>query len=331
MKKKMTPPLAAALALAVVCIGLASFIAVTWTGYQRENEPVLAENARLEQERYAAQSHAESSQAELDRLTGQIAEQEEAAQAIHDAVSQYTVFFSEDGPTRTEYIQDRMVELLDRRQTVINEVRGQMAANLNSFSTAFSSQEYVAPEPINVMKEFLKDSVSALAGEFDSAVVDIAGDVITAGIDGEDLKSAALEAIGEKISGTIKDKAVEALGVSDLVSGAAKADETVSTLKDIFDNTPDYALSLTLNQALVYAGQVMAVLNDPAADTGELRQAIYSYNQFISYYRAARNLRDDYSLTDMGEAGLYEQLAEADAIDRALGVYAILLREEGAA
>lgn len=331
MKKRLTPPQLAALGLAAVCMALTLVIAISYANYRRTNGPVLAENARLEGELYAAQDRAEDSQAELDRLTEQLGTYEERTRDIRDAVGQYSIFFSDAGPSREEYIQDRMVELLDRRQAVISSVRGQMAAGLNSFSTAFSGQEYVAPEPINVMKEFLKDSISDLAGSLDSTVADVAGDVALAGLDGEDLKSAALESIGGKISGTVRDKAAETLGISGLVSGAEQAGSALSALKSVFDNTPDYALSLTLSQALQYARQVAAVLDNPSAGTEDLRQAVYSYNQFTGYYQAARNLRDEYSLSDIEEASLYGELAQVDAIDRALGVYTILLQKEGAA
>lgn len=246
----------------------------------------------------------------------------------------YPLFFPEGGTSGKTYIEAQMVALLEARQKALNGVRSQMTANLNGFFQEFGAAEFVPPEPVDVGREFLQQTVAELGGATDSAVGEVLGDVAAQVIgqgspDWDGISAAALESIGGKISGSVQDAVLEASGLDGTVSAVQRADGALSALRDIFDGTPDYALARTLQDALDYAGRAAAVLEDPEADVEALYGALAAYNQFCAYRRAAVDLRDESGLSSMGEWGLYSSLAEVEAIDRALGVYAILLQSEG--
>lgn len=331
-KRKLPAPLLTALILAVTCAALTAFIVVTWTGYQKENAPIIEKNAQLEAELRLRQEENKAAQEQLEQLTAREQTLRSRSGELEAALADYAIFIDRDGPSREEYIQEQMVNLLEQRQDLINGVRSEMTLNLNSFFSAFGAAEYVPPEPINVGREFLKDAVSALAGEMDPPVTDVLGDVASEVIDNgtenilDTAESAALSAIGGKLF----DSALEAAGVDGVASAVGSANGALSKLKDIFDSTPDAALALTLQDALGYAGQVTEVLNDPAADAEALRRAVDAYDQFRAYRRAAMDLRDEVGLTGMSELSHYGELARVEAIDQALGIYAILLGEEAA-
>lgn len=330
MTKKLSPPLAAALALAALCAVLALAAAVRYGAYRRVNQPILEQNAALAQELRSAEDEAARLRSLLDETEAAVREDASAAAALRTAVEPYRDLLTVDSGDRRTYLEDKMAELLERRQDLLNGVRSQMESNLSGFFSSFTNEEYIPPEQVPVMKELFKSAISSVAGELDSAVADVAGETISAGLDGQALDAAVLDAIGQKVTDTVKDKVLDATGLSGLVSAGSAVSSAVSTMQGVRDNVPDYAVALTLDKALVRAKEVAALLADPAADTDTLRKAVDSYNYFIGYYRAAQNLRDDYSLTGMGELELYGSLAEADALDRALGVYAVLLREEAA-
>lgn len=331
-KRKLSAPLLTALILAGVCAVLAILIAVTWVGFQKKNAPILEENARWEEELRLRQEENEAAQERLDALASQEQPLQDHLKELDAALEEYAIFFDADGPSREAYIQEQMVDLLERRQTLMNNIRSEMTLNLNAFFSTFGAAEYVPPEPIDVGREFLQGAVSSLAGEMGSPVTDVLGDVAAEviGNESEDILdtvgSAALSSIGEKLS----DSVLEAAGVDGVVSAADSASGVLSEWKNILDATPNAALALTLQDALGYADQVTEALNDPTADVETLRRAVEAYDQFCAYRRAATDLRDETGLSAMSELSLYGELAQVEAIDQALGIYAILLEEEAA-
>lgn len=328
--RKLAQPIAIiTLALAIVCALLALLTVKNFNDHRQREQLILDENARLSQELQVVQQQAGGLETELEQLSVQLREAEARTAAIQADIDAYAPFLTEASPSRSEYIENQMVELLDQRQKLVGDVRSYMTAGINNFLAQFSAQEFVPPEPIDVPKELLKDTISSLAGGLGSTTADVIGDTLIAGLDGEDMGTAALESIGENLTSAVQDQVLDALGLSDLANGVTLVLDAVSGVRGFLNTTPDYALSLTLNQALDHAQQVMEILNDPAADTNALNQAVYHYNYFVGYSNSAQNLRDGYELTAIWEAGLYDDLALVDSIDRALGIYAILLSEEG--
>ncbi len=331
-KRKLPAPLLTALILAGICVVLAAFIAVTWAGFRQENAPIIEKNAQLEAELRLRQEENNAAQEKLEQLTAQEQPLRGRSEELDVAMADYAIFMDQDGPSREEYIQEQMVNLLEQRQDLLNGVRSEMTLNLNSFFSAFGAAEYVPPEPIDVGREFLKGAVSSVAGEMGSTVADVLGDVASEVIDNgtENILDTAEYAALSAIGGKLFDSALEAAGVDGVASAVDAADGALSKIKDIMDHTPNAALALTLQDALGYAGQVTEVLNDPAADAEALRRAVDAYDQFCAYRRAAMDLRDETGLTAMSELSLYGELAQVEAIDQALGIYAILLGEEAA-
>lgn len=334
-KSRVSPPLLVAAALAAVCLALATFICISYFLYQQRNAPIWAENARLEGE-VAAQNEANASSREaLENLEREREALSARVTALGSELGGLERFLDEDAPDRATYLQDQMVTLLERRQELVRDIRDRMTLGINGFARTFGAAEFVPPEPVDVSREFLKNSVAAIAEGTDSSAAEVLGDVAQSVIDrdGEDLwdtvSSAALSSIGEKLSGAVRDAALDAAGLGGIVSAATSASSFVDTIKSFSHDTPDQALALTLQDALACAQQVTAVLNDPNADTAALRQAVYQYNRFCAYRWAAEDLRNKLGLsTGIGDS-LYDDLAQVEAIDQALGVCAILLQKEG--
>lgn len=333
--KRMTAPTMVALGIAAVCVCLGTAVGIRWMSFQWKNAPIVTENARLEEELAKAVEAAETQAGELEELNMRTGELRRQTDAIRVELADYQPLLAE-GESSQEYIETQMVELLERRQELVQMVRDDMSASLGRFFSSFGAGEYVAPEPIDIPRELLKDTVSAITGQISSPAGGVVGDAVTAAIDsgGEDLwdnvSAATVESIGSAITGAAQDAVTDAIGISDVVSGVSTAQDVIGKIKDIFDTTPNYALAVTLNRALTYAQKVTAVLDDPAADLAALEQAVYDYNIFRGYCDAAFDLRDETGLHTFWDPMLYMELAQAREIDRALGVYALLLGEEGA-
>ena len=332
MKLKCSPPLAAAAGLGTLCMALALFLAVDLTLYWQENKPVLQENARLEAAYQETIEEKKELETQLSDLTARAETAGADAGALRATRGDYLIFTEESLLSPGDYIQTRMVELLEQRQTVERELRAGLADGINEMLGRFGAQEYIPPEPVNLTREALKSGVSAIAGELGGDVAGVLGDVVNAGIDsgGEDLLNTMGAAAAASIGGKLRDGVLNAVGVSGVVSGISTAGELVTSIQDLMDMTPDYALAVTLERASGHAQQVVEVLSDPTADTDALWQAVDEFGQFYGYACAAADLRDQSGLSAIPTQQFYNQVGELEAIDQVLGLYVVLLSEEAA-
>lgn len=332
-KRRLPLPMLTTLGLGAVCLGLAVFIGVSVWKYQRANAPILAENARLEDALSDQRTQNDAVKGELEQLEQESKARGEKLAALTAELGELERFVDPDAPDRETYLREQMVELLELRQELVNGVRKEMGQSVSGFFTEFGAGEYTPPEPIDVSREFFEDAVSTVTGEMDSSIAEVLGDVSKDVVEsgGNDLLdtigSSALQSIGQKVSDSVKDAALDALGVGGIVSAAGTMSGIYDTLLGISKDTPETGLALTLQDAAGYAQKVAAVLEDPNADTAALREAVSAYQQFSAYRWAAEDLRDKWGIATGVGSLFYNDLAQVDAIDRALGIYAVLLRE----
>lgn len=330
MKLKCSPSLAVAVGLGVICAALALFLTVRLTLYWRVNGPVLQENARLEAAYQETIGEKKELETQLDGLTSRAEAAHAASEEMRTALGDYLIFAEESPMPSSDYIQTRMVELLERRQTVEGELRAGLTDGINEMLGRFGAQEYIPPEPVDLTQEALKSGVSAIAGEMGGDVAEILGDMVNAGIDsgGEDLLNTLGAAAVESIGGKLRDGVLDAVGVSGAVGAISTAGDIVTSIQDLLDMTPDYALAVTLERASGHAQRMAELLSDPTAGTDVLWQAVDEFGQFYGYACAAADLRDQSGLSAIPTQRFYNQVGELEAIDQVLGLYVVLLSEE---
>ena len=235
---------------------------------------------------------------------------------------------------RVDYLTDLTVTLLMERDKCVEDLKTSMAITLNGFFREFGAQEFALPEKIDVGREFFEGAVSKLVGELEIPGTDILGDVYedVSENGGDDLlqtvTSSALESVGSKVTETVRESVMELSGLGSLVSAAESIQNSMTLIGSIIDGTPDYALALTLRDAKGYADTVAAFLSSGEADTETLRSALRAYLSFSGFEQAATDLRDSNGLTAVGRMPISSILSRAEALDRAIGICALLLSRE---
>ena len=234
---------------------------------------------------------------------------------------------------RVDYLTDLTVTLLMERDECVEELKSSMAITLNGFFREFGAQEFALPEKTDVGREFFEGAVSKLVGELEIPGTDLLSDIYQNVSEGggdlaQAVTSSALEAVGGKVTEEIRGAVLELTGLDSLVSAAESIQNGMTLLESIIDGTPDYALALTLRDAKGYADTVAAFLSGGATDTETMRSALRAYLSFSGFEQAATDLRDSNGLTAVGRAPISGFLARAEALDRAIGICALLLSRE---
>lgn len=325
-------PLAAAGVMLLACVAIAVPTGLRYIQTEDFRQTV-AEREQAAAELRTSLEEARRQTQELETRVGAAEREIKSIKEERDAkAAGYQAFLEVSGSEPTAAAAGELaVTLLEARGAKVEEIRSYLAADVSSLSVMYGGQEYALTPAPDIPRETLKNIVGAVAGEFGGTVAGVAGDALAAVTDrfdgtaasvGDGLAEGSLESLTGKVTDALHDQVKGAVdeATGGAVSGMASVQGAFQTISNLLDTTPDHALALTVNAGADSAERIIAVLDDPAADTQALRQAVMEHDRFAGFMAACGQMKQNSDLFVPGDGFLYDRLAEVEELDRAIAV-----------
>lgn len=238
--------------------------------YQSQTAELNTQIEELGAEITAKNAEIDGSSAKISELQAQIKTLSEQKTKMAAAAGKYGNI-SEEYST-AKYAEEKLTEIIISQQNDIYALKKEANEILNGiYSDLFNSSEYhyELPEPMDIKAEAAKEVISAVAGAYDSEIIDFAASVAGDVIDGNDLASA----LGSKLQSTAQDKLLDVVtgGLSSKFNDVMNvASDIRSAANSLSNTTPNYVLKhmyLSLEQSIVKVGNF---IDDETVTTEDL-------------------------------------------------------------
>lgn len=327
MLRRITP------LLSVIALILGIVTVVKFVGYNKEKakyqpqiEELTAHKEELENQIKDLEASKTEAQKRYDDIT---ADYDDIRQDLGDLA----IFISQEEISDKEYLEDRMVDLLDMRQNLTNNILNEIDTNLVTLCKKYSLGEYKAPDRAEMTRDKLKTAVKEVTedigvsgiGTVMSGAIDIAG-ASEHILDG--LGDGVTRSAGEEVLGMLTDAAFDVLGISKITNIIGFASGATDVLKNLSKGSTNPVQAEAYNKAAYYLDTLDETLSSSSTDVTSLETAINSYYKVAGYLNALEAFDENLYTDIFGDIGkLYNNLGSIALVDQAIGVCALRMEE----
>lgn len=234
-----------------------------------------------------------------------------------------------EGPSVQELVEAELVNLLELRQGLVEQVRMTMSDGIGEYCEIFAigGGEVKFPEQPQMSREALEKAVSSVVdgvGIPDEAI-EVAKAASEDGLGGA--VNTALDALGSKLMNSFQDAVFEAAGINAIVSASESVSSFADRLEQAMDTTPDYALSFSMAKANQDFYDMFSKVFDLTASVEDLETALTEYENFYPNYLTAANLKEKKGLTGGPKSTLRSDIEQIKLIDNAIALYYVVLSD----
>lgn len=234
-----------------------------------------------------------------------------------------------EGPSVQELAEAELVNLLELRQRLVEQVRMTMSDGIGDYCEIFGAGggEVKFPEQPQMSREALEKAVSSVVdavGISDEAIA-VAKAASEDGLDGA--ANTALDALGNKFMNSFQDAVFEVTGINAIVSASESVSSFADRLEQAMDTTPDYALSFSMAKANQDFYDMFSKVFDLTASVEDLETALTEYENFYPNYLTAANLKEKKALSGGPKSTLRSDIEQIKLIDNAIALYYVVLSD----
>lgn len=233
---------------------------------------------------------------EVSALTEQKNELAESTALFADISSEYST---------SAYAEEQITEIIVSQQELIYDLKKELSGHIELIYEDFRvlsgyavDMEYLyqVEPPMDISKEFAKEIIGAVAGEFGSEIADLAAGVASDMVDGSDLSTA----VGSQLQGAVQSK-IE--GAHDELVDAAtgglysKFNEAVDVVEHfeslynkISDTTPTYCLRYIYQEMQQCITEIGVFLDDDSVTAEDIAALIDTVNKLSILEKSYQDL-----------------------------------------
>lgn len=239
----------------------------------------------------------------ISELTDKVSELTEQKNELSDSTAMFNGISAEYNTSA--YAEEQLTEIIVSQQEMIYNMKQELSGHIELIYEDFRvlsgyavDMEYLyqVEAPMDISKEFAKEIIGAVAGEFGSEIADLAAGVASDMVDGSDLSTA----VGSQLQGAVQSK-IE--GAHDELVDAAtgglysKFNEAVNVVEHfeslynkVSDTTPTYCLRYIYQEMQQCITEIGVFLDDDSVTAEDVAALIDTVNRLSILEKSYQDL-----------------------------------------